>query len=387
MRIVRVANFVSEESGGLRTALHGLGRGYLDAGHEAVLVVPGDTHSDVMTDQGRVITLPGTPTAGNRRLLVRRAPVIKLLEELAPDRLEVSDRSTLRWTGNWARRRGIPTIMISHESLTGRWGTLPPVLARTVVPFGDFVNRRSARDYDRIVCCTNFSASEFERLRIDNLLRIPLGVDLEMFSPARHSLDVRDRYAERDEVLIVYAGRLAPEKQPERALDALELLRGAGVPAVRVVAGSGVIRERMEKRAAASGLPVRFLGFVHSRPDLATLLASADIVLAPGPLETFCLSALESLACGTPVVANTEGGVSEVVGEGGVAAAGDAFVEGVRLLLAQPEAVRRARARARADECGWSASVAEFLAAHDANSVDRIRAPRTRRASRERAAA
>lgn len=364
MRIVRVANFVSAESGGLRTALHGLGRGYLMAGHEAILIVPGDVHSDVMTDQGRVITLPGTPTAGNRRLLVRRAPVIKLLEELAPDRLEVSDRSTLRWTGTWARRRGIPTIMISHESLTARFATFPKVVARTAVPFGDYCNRRSARDYDKIVCCTQWAAAEFERLRIDNLLRIPLGVDLETFTPARHCLDVRDRYAARDEVLMVYAGRLAPEKQPERALDALELLRDGGVPAVLVVAGSGVIRERMEKRALASGLPVTFLGFVHSRPELATLLATADITLAPGPLETFCLSALESLACGTPVVANTEGGVSEVVGEGGVAATGDAFVEGVRHLLTRPEAERRTRARARAEEFGWSASVAEFLDAH-----------------------
>jgi alpha-1,6-mannosyltransferase len=367
VRIVRVANFVSAESGGLRTALHGLGNGYLAAGHEAVLVVPGAGHSDVMTDQGRVITLPGTPTAGDRRLLVRRAPVVRLLERLAPDRLEVSDRSTLRWTGAWARRRGIPTIGISHESLTGRPALLPPVPARAAIAFGDYANLRSARDYDRIVCCTRWAASEFERLEVDNLLRIPLGVDLETFSPARRDPGLRRRYAAEDEVLIVYAGRLAPEKQPERALDALAPLRGAGVPAVLVVAGSGVARERMERRAAAAGLPVRFLGFVHGRRELAALLASADVALAPGPLETFCLSALESLACGTPVVASTHGGVGEVVGEGGVAATGESFVEGVRQLLAQPEASRRAQTRARAEQFGWSASVDGFLAAHHAN--------------------
>lgn len=378
MRIVRVANFVSAESGGLRTALHGLGNGYVKAGHEAILIVPGAEHSDVITDQGRVITLPGMPAAGNRRMLVRRGPVIKLLEELAPDRLEVSDRSTLRWTGTWARRRGIPTMMISHESLTARLAMLPPVLARAAVPFSDFANRRSARDYDRIVCCTRWAASEFERLQVDNLLRIPLGVDLETFSPAHHDRELRDRYAARDQVLIVYAGRLAPEKEPERALDALELLRDSGVPAVLVVAGSGVLRERMEKRASATGLPVRFLGFVHDRRDLAALLASADIALAPGPIETFCLSALESLACGTPVVASTRGGVSEVVGEGGVAATGEAFVEGVRKLLAEPEADRRAQARARAEQFGWSASVAEFLAAHHTNRIVGTRRNRRR---------
>ncbi|HWG28574.1 glycosyltransferase [Actinospica sp.] len=378
MRIVRIANFVSAESGGLRTALHGLGSGYVTAGHEAILIVPGDGRSDVMSDQGRVITLPGMPAAGARRMLVRRAPVTRLLEELAPDRLEVSDRSTLRWVGTWARRRGIPAMMISHENLTGRLTMLPPVFARAAVPFSDFVNRRSARDYDRIVCCTGWAASEFERLKVDNLLRIPLGVDLETFSPARRSRELRDRYAARDEVLIVYAGRLAPEKEPERALDALELLRRSGIPAALVVAGSGVLRERMEKRATAAELPVRFLGFVHSRPELAALLASADIALAPGPIETFCLSALESLACGTPVVASTEGGVSEVVGEGGVAATGESFVEGVRELLAQPAADRRAQARARAERFGWSASVAEFLAAHHANRTVGTRRSRLR---------
>jgi len=67
------------------------------------------------------------------------------------------------------------------------------------------------------------------------------------------------------------------------------------------------------------------------------------------------------------LIARHAGGVSEIVGEGGVAAAGEAFVEGVRALLAQPEVERRAQARARAERFGWSASVAEFLAAHHAN--------------------
>ncbi|GAA2250309.1 MULTISPECIES: hypothetical protein [Kitasatospora] len=59
LRIVRVANFVTPVSGGLRTALKHLGAGYLAAGHQPVLVVPGARHSDEWTDHGRVITLPG----------------------------------------------------------------------------------------------------------------------------------------------------------------------------------------------------------------------------------------------------------------------------------------------------------------------------------------
>src|SRR4051794_38958234 len=106
MRIVRLANFVSARSGGLRTALRNLGEGYQRAGHEAVLIVPGRSHSDEMTEQGRVITLPGPvlPRPGGHRVLAARRGLTRLLDSLQPDRLEVSDRATLRWTGRWARR-------------------------------------------------------------------------------------------------------------------------------------------------------------------------------------------------------------------------------------------------------------------------------------------
>src|SRR5262249_37183107 len=119
MRIVRLANFVHPTSGGLRTALRELGAGYLAAGHEPVLVIPGQSYSDTHTAQGRVISLPGPPVLPSYRAIVRRRPLRRLLESLAPDRIEVSDRTTLRWTGAWARKHGVPSVMVSHESLEG----------------------------------------------------------------------------------------------------------------------------------------------------------------------------------------------------------------------------------------------------------------------------
>ena len=56
MRIVRLANFVAPRSGGLRTSLAELGAGYLAAGHEPVLVIPGERDGDELTTQGRVVT-------------------------------------------------------------------------------------------------------------------------------------------------------------------------------------------------------------------------------------------------------------------------------------------------------------------------------------------
>ena len=118
MRIVRLANFVTTHSGGLRTALRNLGEGYQRAGHEAVLITPGRERSDRMTSQGRVITLPSAPLprTGGYRVMTGRAELTRLLDELEPDRIEVSDRTTLRWTGGWARQRGVGSMMVSHES-------------------------------------------------------------------------------------------------------------------------------------------------------------------------------------------------------------------------------------------------------------------------------
>ena len=101
MRIIRLANFVAPHSGGLRTSLAELGAGYLAAGHEPVLVIPGDRDGDELTAQGRVITLraPRVPFTGGYRVLWRRRRLARLLAALRPDALEVSDRTTLRWTG------------------------------------------------------------------------------------------------------------------------------------------------------------------------------------------------------------------------------------------------------------------------------------------------
>ncbi|MET7785533.1 glycosyltransferase [Streptomyces sp. NPDC005248] len=366
--IVRLANFVTPSSGGLRTALDELGRGYLAAGHDPVLVVPGDSASDVRTAQGRVITLPGPalPGSGGYRVLAGRRTLRHLLETLRPDRLEVSDRTTLRWTGEWARRARVPAVMVSHETADGvlrTWGVPAGAAARTA----DRLNTLSAHAYTRIVCTTEWAEREFVRIGARNVVRAPLGVDLRRCRPGRRSLVLRARHVHGRSVLLLMCSRLSVEKRPGRALDALAVLDGLGVRATLVVAGDGPLRAGLESRARAERLPVEFLGHVRDRERVADLQAAADLCLAPGPAETFGLSALEALACGTPVVASASSALPEVIGEAGVAAAdtGEAFAAAVQELLARPEAGRRAAARQRAELFGWDRSVAAFLAAHE----------------------
>ncbi|MFC4611010.1 glycosyltransferase [Streptomyces maoxianensis] len=372
LRIVRLANFVTPASGGLRTALRELGKGYLAAGHEPVLIVPGDVASDRLTPQGRVITLPGPelPGTGGYRVLAGRRRLRDVLESIEPDRIEVSDRTTLRWTGEWARRHRIPSVMVSHETADGvlrTWGLSESLAARTA----DRLNRHTAWAYSRIVCTTEWAEREFVRIGAHNVVRAPLGVDLVGCRPGRRSKVLRAKYAAGAEVLLLLCSRLSVEKRPGMALDALAELRKRGVRASLVVAGDGPLRAALTRRAKTERLPAVFLGYVGDREMVADLQAAADLCLAPGPAETFGLSALEALACGTPVVASASSALPEVVGDAGAAALDTPkdFADAVQTLLARPEEDRREAARARAELFDWQRSVEAFLAAHEAPPV------------------
>lgn len=369
MRIVQLANFYGPRSGGLRTALHHLGGGYAARGHEVTLVVPGPAAAQELMPNGvRRITLaaPWVPGTGGYRV-VDPWRVGRLLDGLAPQALEVSDRLTLRGLGRWAADRGVPSVVISHERLDRllEQFLLPAPAARWAA---DRANAAMAADYDLVVCTTAFARAEFDRIGAANVAQVPLGVDLTTFSPARRHPGLRASLADGDETLLVHCGRLSAEKHPERSVDTLAALisnrAGAGARARLVIAGDGPRRAALQRRA--SGLPVTFLSFVRQRAAVARLLATADVALAPGPHETFGLAALESLASGTPAVVSGSSALREIVQPScGAAVADDpaAFAEGVLGVLDTVEAQRRAAARARAEQFTWPAAVDGMLAA------------------------
>jgi alpha-1,6-mannosyltransferase len=213
-----------------------------------------------------------------------------------------------------------------------------------------------------VVCTTQFARAEFDRVAARNVVQVPLGVDLDTFSPCRRDAGLRAKLAGDASVMLVHCGRLSPEKHVERSIDALAELYRSGKSVRLVVAGDGPRRAALQRRAA--GLPVTFLGFVSGRTDVATLLATADVVLAPGPHETFGLAALEALASGTPVVVSRSSALPEIVQPNcGAAAADDAraFADGICRLLDAPEPSRRAAARTRAEEFPWPVAVTGML--------------------------
>jgi alpha-1,6-mannosyltransferase len=221
-----------------------------------------------------------------------------------------------------------------------------------------------AANFDTVVCTTGFARREFDRIGASNVVRVPLGVDLETFTPARNDPSLRSTLAQGADAFLVHCGRLSPEKHVERSVDTVAELYESGHRVRLVVAGDGPRLPALRRRAA--GLPVTFLGFLDSRPDVARLLATADVSLAPGPHETFGLAALEALASGTPIVVSASSALREIVRPGCGAAVDDdapAFAGAITELLSGSEPARRAAARARAEQFPWPATVDGMLSA------------------------
>jgi alpha-1,6-mannosyltransferase len=362
MRVVQVANFYGPRSGGLRTAVDRLGAEYCALGHEVYLIVPGAHPQRHVLAGGVVrIALPARliPFTGGYRAVLP-GPVTALLQQLGPDAIEVSDRLTLRSLGPWGRRHGVATVMISHERLDRLVGQVLPRSAAVMV--ADFANRRTAANYDAVVCTTGFAREEFERIGADNVATVPLGVDLEQFHPRRRCAEMRSRWAAPQQTLLVHCGRLSVEKHAHRSIDTVAALRDSGVDVQLVVVGEGPLRARLERQAA--GLPVAFTGYVGCRDTVATILASADVALAPGPHETFGLAALEALACGTPAVVSRTSALAEILtGDSGATADNDAhaIARAVTSVIGRPEPLRRSSARQRAEQFTWPRSAAGML--------------------------
>lgn len=367
MRIVQLANFYGPTSGGLRTAVDTLGRGYLAAGHERVLVVPGEHTETRHTDAGLLVTVRGMPVSGGYRMIWRQSSVRRVLDDLSPQSVEVSDKATLLAAAGWARDRGVAAVLFSHERLD-RWiaarlpalwrfgGALPAKAVR-------HWNRGIARRFATVVVTSSYAEREFAGLGVHSLRRIPLGVDLTTFRPgAPHSAG--------GPIRLVYAGRLSPEKNPHAVIDAVGVLAARGLPVRLDVYGDGPAQADLRRRADT--LPVDFHGHLTDRGLLAGRLAAADVAFAPSVAETFGLSALEAMACATPVVTAAGGGAAELLApKAGVAVPGTPhdLADGVSTVLSWPAGERRTAARRRAEQFPWSSTIASMLDLH-AQPVD-----------------
>lgn len=182
------------------------------------------------------------------------------------------------------------------------------------------------------------------------------GVDIERFQPLPQA-QARAQLGLTGEPLLVCVGHLVEVKGQDLALGALALLVRRW-PGVRLcLVGDGPLRQKLQAQAAALGLTdrVTYAGAVPN-DQLSAWYSAADAMVLASRSEGWANVLLESMACGTPVVATAVGGTAEVVttaSAGRLVSPGDAaaIAEGVTALLEHPP--QRAAVRAYAETFGW----------------------------------
>jgi alpha-1,6-mannosyltransferase len=377
MHIAQLANFYGPSSGGLRTAIDALGRGYLEAGHERSLLIPGPADAWEETEHGLVVSfraplLPGT----SYRMVPETWRIRDVLDRLRPTNVEVSDKLTMTTAAGWARRNGAGSVLLSHERLDTHLGPLITWRAGLVAGV-NVLNRSLLRRFDEVVVTSAFAAREFGRVATRPVRQVALGVDLTTFHPGRApaatGASTTDGAASTTAGTasatavprLIHAGRLSQEKRPDLAVATAVELHRQGYQCQLDVFGDGPDRAALQRLAGDA--PVVFHPYVGDRFALAAELATADVALSVCPFETFGLAILEALACGTPVVTADTGGGRELVTLASGAWAEPtpgALAAAVTGVLDRDPDARRKAARQQAECYPWSATVSAMLDVH-----------------------
>lgn len=164
------------------------------------------------------------------------------------------------------------------------------------------------------------------------------GVDTHLFHPGRAHEGFRERYHIGQRRILLYVGRIAPEKDLDVLVQAIKHLSQSLRDRVHwVLVGDGPMREELEAEALPS---VTFTGTLRGK-ELAQAYASADCFVFPSTTETFGNVVLESLAAGTPAVVAQAGGVKEIVEHGRTGwctapRSVEGLIEGIQYLLEKP---------------------------------------------------
>ncbi|HEX3336669.1 MAG TPA: D-inositol-3-phosphate glycosyltransferase [Jatrophihabitans sp.] len=247
---------------------------------------------------------------------------------------------------------------------------------------------------DRLIASTADEADQLIDLYgadPDAVRTVAPGVDLDLFTPGS-SAAARRRLGLREDALnLLFVGRIQPLKAPDVLLHAAAILEQdpelAGRLQVVVLgapSGSGLVHPRhLESLCAELGLAevVQFRPPV-AREVVADYYRAADLTVVPSHNESFGLVALESQACGTPVVAAAVGGLPTAVADdvSGVLVDGHVPQQWAKVLadlLRTPSALNRLSrgARRHAERFSWDRTAEGLLVAYS-EAVDEISAIR-----------
>lgn len=146
--------------------------------------------------------------------------------------------------------------------------------------------------------------------KLNNVELWSRGVDYDRFTPEKRSIRVREHYGIKEQYVLLFVGRLAPEKDLDVLFQLMQRLPDHIRGEVHwLVVGDGPMMEQGRKEAPQN---VTFTGY-RSGEELAELYASSDLFVFPSSTETFGNVVLEAAASGLPAIVANKGGVTEIV--------------------------------------------------------------------------
>lgn len=333
MKIVDVSDSFSDKGGGVRAYVLRKLAAAAAAGHELVVVAPGETDTQEHVAGGRVIRIAGPRSPVDRAygFFDDERALHRVLARERPDVIEASSP--------WAGARFVasfpgptPRVLVFHTDPVAVWGHtfLSPRLGFAIVdrlcaPWWRRFAKLSAR-FDATIAS---GAWLVDRLRAHGVLRaeaVPFGIDKQRFAAATPDLEVRARLLARcgapaHAQLLVAIGRLDPEKRIGTVLDAFVRARRDRELAL-VVCGRGALQRWWGPRIAKTKHAC-WLGFVDPH-ELPRVLAGADAFVHGSAAETYGLAVGEAICAGVPVVVPDRGGAAALVQHG----AGERYATG-----------------------------------------------------------
>ncbi len=362
MRIALVTETFPPEVNGVAMTLSRLVGGLRARGHVVEVVRPRQTHEIGSTED---FLVPGFAIPFYASLRVGM-PAVATLEarwrSWRPDVVHVATEGPLGLASLAAASRlGLPVTSSFHTNFHAYGGHYGVAALRdaTLAYLRWFHNRT------RITLTpTRQMVSELAAERFRNLAVMARGVDTGLFDPARRDPSLRAAWgAEENDIVAVYVGRIAVEKNLRLAVDAFLRLRDREPRSRFVLVGDGPARATLEREH-----PEFHYAGMRRGPELAAHYASGDLFLFPSTTETFGNVVTEALASGLVAVAYDYAATREHIraGQNGFPAAfgdaGDFHAAVERALAARsrwPEI--RARARATTEALTWGAVVSKFL--------------------------
>lgn len=200
---------------------------------------------------------------------------------------------------------GRPLILSVHLAAMHGGGRLLRLL---VAAYENTMGRCALRSADEVTAVSQSAANHAERLMASDraVTVIPNGVDSETFRPGK---------ARAEQPIILFVGRLVPNKGPEVLLRAAPRVLERHQDARFVFVGDGPMRQQLNRVARELNVE-RSVAFLGHRSDVPTLMQTAAAFARPSTLEGMPLTVLEAMACALPTVATRVGGSPELIRDG-----------------------------------------------------------------------